>query len=262
MIFTHSPVAVFCGPIALQWYGIMIAAAATVGYFLLLHDHILKKFFTADQLSNFTSFIILQAVFGGRILWFFEQNLSAYSWTQKVALFFTVWSGGFSILGTISAVALTLPLYVIYCVKAPLAVILDRLTLYAPLIQAISRIGCLLAGCCCGVETDSWYGIIYTHQDSLAPLLQTVHPTQLYSSILLTLLFVGLYLLQRKIKTPGILTSLYLVGAGLERFLVDFLRADRTLIGGWLSSTQYIACGLMITGLIAWYCGAYGIKRK
>lgn len=253
MIISFSPIAYSLGYFSLQWYGAMIALGASIAYYLLLKDPILKKIFTAEQFSNFASFIIIQAILGGRILWFIEQSSINNLSVKSIINFFALWQGGFSLLGSIIAVAITLPWYIKKNYKNhSFLKIIDRLALYSPLIQGISRIGCLFAGCCYGIHATSVWNVTYTHHSSLAPLFITLHPVQLYSSILLLMIFIALYSLQKKLKPAGALISYYLIAAGTERFLIDFLRADRTLIKWWFSTTQALACGLIITGLITW----------
>ena len=56
------------------------------------------------------------------------------------------------------------------------------------LAQGFGRIGCLLAGCCYGKETDSSCSITF-HSSDIAPNGVALIPTQIYSSILYCTLF-------------------------------------------------------------------------
>lgn len=49
------------------------------------------------------------------------------------------------------------------------------------LAQGFGRIGCFLAGCCYGVETHAWYGIVFP-EASLAPAGIPLFPSQLVMS--------------------------------------------------------------------------------
>ena len=128
---------------------------------------------------------------------------------------------------------------------------LDLVSVYAPLLQSISRIGCFLAGCCYGSPTSVFWAV-----RSSAGTGGYVHPTQLYSTFILFLIFLimrgpGRVLL----KKPGQLLMLYLILVSVERFVVDFWRGDREFLvnaGFWgiCSVHQYIAIGLCVVALI------------
>ena len=55
--------------------------------------------------------------------------------------------------------------------------------------------------------------------------------------------------LGRKMKA-GMVFVLYLFLAAIERFIVEFFRADHDLLWLGLSLAQYVALGVFITGLI------------
>ena len=68
------------------------------------------------------------------------------------------------------------------------------------LAQGFGRIGCLLAGCCYGRETNSIFSITFQNSD-FAPNHVALIPTQIYSSILDFLHFgILLYIAQHKKK--------------------------------------------------------------
>lgn len=80
--------------------------------------------------------------------------------------------------------------------------------------------------------------------------LLAVHPTMLYSTVVLLLVAAFLWWYRTRSDAAGCLFALYLVFAGTERFLVEFLRAkdDRLLWGA--TTAQVIAIVLLTTGLV------------
>lgn len=80
--------------------------------------------------------------------------------------------------------------------------------------------------------------------------LLTVHPTMLYSTVVLLLVAAFLWWYRTRSGAAGRLFGLYLALAGTERFLVEFLRAkdDRLLWG--VTTAQAIAIVLFLTGLV------------
>jgi phosphatidylglycerol---prolipoprotein diacylglyceryl transferase len=79
-------------------------------------------------------------------------------------------------------------------------------------------------------------------------VLLRVHPTMLYSTVVLLLVAAFLWWYRRRSGEPGRLLGLYLVLAGIERILVEFLRAkdDRLLWG--MTTAQAIAVTLLLVG--------------
>lgn len=80
--------------------------------------------------------------------------------------------------------------------------------------------------------------------------LLAVHPTMLYSAAGLAVIFGVLWALRRRRRPGGWLFGLYLILTGLERFLVEFLRAkdDRFLWG--FTTAQAVAAAAVLAGAV------------
>lgn len=241
------------GPIAIHSFGAMIVLGLIVTLYLLHKDKPLQKLISQDQLATIFQLSFVAGIAGGRI-WFLLINQSMIEhWTDC----FMVWAGGLSILGAIVAILGTLTGY-FYYTKLPALPILDRITLYTPLLQSISRCGCFFAGCCFGKPSNLPWAVMYEHYDSLAPLHMSIHPTQLYSSLFLLYNFLILLCFDRyrsaSLKKAGLLSALYMILMSLERFLVDFLRGDQEFLAnseifGNLSIHQAAALCIFIVAL-------------
>lgn len=238
------------GPIAIHAYGLFIVIGALTALFLFSRDKKIKKYVTSDQIATIVQIIIAGAYFGGRIIFMFSESIT------DLTLLFRFWEPGFSILGSILGIGILLPIY-LQSNKIPGLLFLDRVSLYAPLIQGFGRIGCFFTGCCYGKPTDAWYAVTYTHENHVAPLFYSLHPSQLYSSTLLFLIFFLLYFIQQyRVKTPGLLFMSYLILISAERFLIDFVRWDRILLdstklGQLFSFHQWIALSIGVYAAIA-----------
>ena len=127
--------------------------------------------------------------------------------------------------------------------KQPLLETLDILCVYVPLAHAIGRVGCFLNGCCSGKPTQIFLGVIFPGYSL------RVHPTQLYSSFLLLVLFMVLYSMEKKKHFPGQMISLYLILYGIIRFCIEFLRDNPVVFFG-LSMYQCIRIAFVLIGLI------------
>ncbi len=105
------------------------------------------------------------------------------------------------------------------------------------LAHAIGRIGCFFAGCCFGIPTESFLGVIFPHGHAHDLYPDTsIYPTQLIESFFLFSLFISLnYIKGLKYKE----VETYLIGYGIFRILIEFIRGDDR--GSFLSfiSTEY-----------------------
>ncbi len=79
-----------------------------------------------------------------------------------------------------------------------------------------------------------------------------VFPTPLYETVLCTLLFLVLWGIRKQIKTAGMLTGIYLVMNGAERFLIEQIRVNNQLhwLGMKITQAELIASGLMLAGVL------------
>ena len=83
-------------------------------------------------------------------------------------------------------------------------------------------------------------------------LPQPVFPTSLYEIIICSFIFLFLWAIRRKIKTPLVMFGIYLILNGIERFLIELIRVNKTytFFGLNPSQAEIIACLLIISGLI------------
>jgi phosphatidylglycerol:prolipoprotein diacylglycerol transferase len=109
---------------------------------------------------------------------------------------------------------------------------------------AIGRIGCQLSGDGdYGVESDLPWAMAYP--DGTVPTTDEVHPTPVYETLAMG--FAGFVLWRLRDRfAPGVLFGLYLIVAGAERFLVEFIRRNDDVVAG-LTQAQIIA--LVMLGL-------------
>ena len=116
------------------------------------------------------------------------------------------------------------------------------------LAQAFGRIGCFLAGCCYGRETDSFIGIVFTHSD-FAPNGVKLIPTQLISSAGMFLIAGILFWYAKKERKKGTVGALYLILYSIGRFFVEFLRNDYRGEVGIFSTSQFISLFMLAAGI-------------
>ena len=88
----------------------------------------------------------------------------------------------------------------------------------------------------------------YPHGAVPTPPGVTVQPTPIYETLATGLYVYALWRMRDRFR-PGVLFALYLVFAGLERLLVEFVRRNAEVVAG-LTAPQLESIGLVIAGLI------------
>jgi phosphatidylglycerol:prolipoprotein diacylglycerol transferase len=231
------PILVHAGPLVVHSYGVMIALAAFAGGVVLRRDlgHRVGRGDAAFAL-------ILAATVGGflgaRGYYLLEHAGSDGLLGATSGAGFT-WYGG--VIGGAAAVLLTARYR-----KVPLHAVLAATGPALALGYGIGRIGCQLAGDgTYGTPSTLPWAMSYPHGE--VPTTQRVHPTPVYETLASLLIFAVLWRLRERLA-PARLFGLYLVLAGGERFLVEFVRRnDHVFLG--LSQPQLFAAGLGVVGL-------------
>jgi phosphatidylglycerol:prolipoprotein diacylglycerol transferase len=114
---------------------------------------------------------------------------------------------------------------------------------------AIGRIGCQVSGD--GDYGKAWNGpwaMGYPHGTVPTAPGETVHPTPIYETLTMGLVAYFLWRLRDRVR-PGVLFALYLVIAGAERFLIEFIRRnDQVALG--LTAAQLWSVGQFVVGAV------------
>ncbi len=121
------------------------------------------------------------------------------------------------------------------------------------------RLGCFSAGCCWGKPTSLPWGVRFTdlaHDITGVPVGVALHPTQLYESSSMLIVFFFLFWFHKHRRFDGQVILFYAVLYSGIRFVIEFFRADprgdilglTTLTG--LSTSQMISIVVGISALI------------
>jgi phosphatidylglycerol:prolipoprotein diacylglycerol transferase len=131
---------------------------------------------------------------------------------------------------------------------------------------ALGRIGCFLVGDDYGRPTNAWFGVAFPKGappttasslrefgvavDPTIPGYQVlkVHPTQLYESSAALIMFVILMSMNRRPQPKGRTFGLFLVLLGIERFLVEIVRAKDDRFFGGFTVAQVISVIIVVIG--------------
>jgi phosphatidylglycerol:prolipoprotein diacylglycerol transferase len=154
------------------------------------------------------------------------------------------------LLGTVIAGAVLLPF------DRSMLLVLAAFAFAGPWIQAIGRLRCIIQGCCHGAVSARDPGIVVDNEHSRVALAglkgKRIYPTQLYSilgNIVSGVVLVWLWTAGASLLLIG---GLYLVLAGLVRFIEEGYRGEpRTKVIAGLHIYQWFAVGMLIAGLFA-----------
>ena len=121
------------------------------------------------------------------------------------------------------------------------------------------RQGCFAAGCCWGKPTSLPWGVKFTeqgHQITGVPIDTYLHPTQLYESFAMLIVFLFLLWLHKRKRFDGQVILAYALLYSIIRFTIEFVRDDPrgdvfglTSLTG-LSTSQLISLVIGIWALI------------
>lgn len=223
------------GPVTIHGYGLMIAIGIFLAY-IIAEYRAKNKHIESSHFVLLSSWAILGGLIGAKLLFWITQIKNIAN-DPKIILDLT---SGFVVYGGILGGILS---GYIYCKKKNIN-FLQYFDLCLPsvaLAQGFGRIGCFLAGCCYGAETDSWFGITF-HESCFAPNGVKLIPTQIISSVFDFVVFFVLIFIARKRKSDGLIGGLYLIFYSLGRFVIEFYRGDLNRGNvGMLSTSQLIS---------------------
>jgi len=91
------------------------------------------------------------------------------------------------------------------------------------------RQGCFAAGCCWGKPTSLPWGVKFTelgHEITGVPTNTYLHPTQLYESLAMLIVFFFLLWLHKRKRFNGQVILVYALSYSVVRFAIEFVRDD------------------------------------
>ena len=252
---TIHPFIIHLGPLEVTGYGLMLMVAFLMGGWLIarqLRERQLREEYAAD--------IVAAAVIGGIIgakLWYVALTRDPGALFSRGGL---VWYGGF--IGGALAVILNG-----WRLKVPLRWTMQIAAPALAAAYALGRVGCFLVNDDYGRPSSLPWAVRFPeglppstagnlHQLFGVPIpagtdpstVLAVHPTQLYEVAAMLLAFGVLWVLRKQGKPVGWLFGLYLVLAGVERFLVEIVRAKDDRFLGPFTLAQLTSVVLVIIG--------------
>jgi phosphatidylglycerol:prolipoprotein diacylglycerol transferase len=243
-----DPVAVHLGPLAIRWYGLAYVAGFLAAWALMnkraAHP---DSDWDAEQVSDLVFYSALGIVLGGRLGYVLFYNLPVY--LAHPLDIFKVWQGGMSFHGGLIGALLACALWGRGAGKGFLNVI-DFLAPAVPIGLCLGRIANFINGELWGAPTDLSWGVVFPNPEAGGI---PRHPSQLYEAGLEgLLLFVVLWWYTQRRRPVGAVAGLFLLGYGVLRFAVEFVRQPDTQLGylawSWLTMGQVLSLPVMLFG--------------
>ena len=239
-----DPVALSLGSLKIHWYGLMYLVGFA-GAWCLGRLRAKKIGWDAEQIDDLIFYAAMGVVLGGRIGYVLFYNFPAF--TDSPLILFKIWQGGMSfhggLLGVIIAMFLFAKKY-----QHRFFEVTDFIVPLVPIGLGAGRIGNFINGELWGKPTDFVLGVS-------VPNLGVVHPSSLYEAALEGLaLFIILWLYSSKPRPVMAISGLFLIGYGVFRFAVEFVRLPDAHLGylafDWLTMGQILTTPMLLLGAI------------
>jgi len=246
-------------PLPLPTFGLMVGTAFFTAVWLArVEARRLLPQLHPDFMSNACMLGFVAGLVGARLFHLLEYPREFLAHPLQMLLSrsgFTIFGG--LIIGTLAGA------WYVRRKQVPLAPLLDAVSPALMLGYAIGRIGCQISG-------DGDWGIAVTgappawlphwlwsqtYDGNIAGVVippPGVYPTPIYESLMSFAAFALLWKLRKHAHAPGWLFGVYLVLAGIERFLVELIRVNTTytIFGAQVTQAQIIATACIAAGVI------------
>ncbi|BCX81002.1 phosphatidylglycerol---prolipoprotein diacylglyceryl transferase [Methylomarinovum caldicuralii] len=245
-----DPVAVQLGPLKVHWYGLMYVFGL-LGAWWLARWRGPRFGWRKEEIDDLVYYAAFGVVLGGRTGYMLFYNLPTL--LHDPLSFFRVWEGGMSfhggLLGVLAAVALFARKY-----GRAFWEVTDFIAPFVPIGLFFGRIGNFINGELWGKVSDVPWSMVFP---TGGPLPR--HPSQLYEASLEGIaLFAILWWYSAKPRPRMAVSGLFLLGYGVFRFLVEFIREPDAHIGylafGWVTMGQVLSLPMIVAGtLLLWW---------
>src|SRR2546426_1147981 len=243
------------GNFPLHTYGVFLALAF-LGAIMVTVRLASRDGLPRERIYDLCLWLLLSSLIGSKLLMFFTEPEYRQNPLALLSLDF-LRSGGVFYGGLIGAVVTGYFLMRRY--KLPWWKTADACAPGIALGNVLGRQGCFSAGCCWGKPTTMPWGVKFTelgHEITGVPTGVYLHPTQLYESFAMLIVFFFLLWLHRHRRFSGQVILAYGLIYAAIRFVIEFFRDDprgdilglTTLTG--LSTSQLIGIVVGVGALV------------
>ena len=243
------------GSFPINTYGVFLAIAFLSAIFVTV-KLAERDGLPRERIYDLSLWMLLASLVGSKFLMLFTEPEYRDQPLQLLSLDFLRSGGVFygGLLGAVLAGYLLMRRY-----KLPWWKTADACAPGIALGNFFGRQGCFAAGCCWGEPTTLPWGVKFSelgHQITGVPIDTHLHPTQLYESFAMLLVFAFLLWLHKRRRFSGQVILAYALLYSIIRFSIEFVRDDPrgdilglTSLTG-LSTSQLISIVIGVTALI------------
>mgnify|MGYP001368317023 CR=1 FL=1 len=246
-INNFDPVALSFFSLEVRWYSLAYIFGIIFGWIYckkLINDKKLNYLF-----DNYVTYLIVGIILGGRLGYVIFYNLDFY--IRNPLEIFMIWTGGMSFHGALIGIIIS-SYFFSKKNKQQIFFFLDLVAISSPIGIFFGRIANFMNSELYGIETNVPWAVKFIKVDNLYR-----HPTQLYEAFFEgIILFIILLYFRNKdlLKTPGIISSLFLIFYSIFRFVIEFFRAPDNQLGylilnltmGQIASLIFLLIGILI----------------
>jgi phosphatidylglycerol:prolipoprotein diacylglycerol transferase len=232
------------GNFTISSYGVMAAVAFLVAYWLSSLEF-KRRGLDEKLLGNFLIAAMVGGMVGAKLLYIFENVPFSELIRNPIPYLFS--RGGFTYYGGLLGGALLMWI-IAYRNKMSFWTLGDAIAPAVIIAYALARVGCFLVGDDYGVPSNLPWAIAFPK--GLPPTDARVHPTQIYEIILSLIIFIYLWKIRKKDAPTGWLFCIFLILAGIERFLVEIVRDTTPSPIPHISIAQLMSIVMILIGII------------
>lgn len=242
-----DPIIFSFGPFAVSFYSLSYVIGVILG--LIYASYLCKKFshvnISRKQWEDFSTYIIIGIILGGRLIYVAFYNPSRY-FANPIEILKT-YEGGMSFHGGVIGITIAAFLFARKN-KIEFLVITDLISMVAPIGIFLGRIANFFNGELYGRVTNVWWAFKFPGSDMLAR-----HPSQLYEAFLEGLcILIIMFCNRQKLIRRGYISGLFLVIYAIFRIFAECFREPDINIGflvNQLTMGQLLSIPMLFLGI-------------
>ena len=249
-INNFDPVAFQIISLEIRWYSLAYIIGILLGW-AYCKKKLIKDQRILNLFDDYITYLIIGVILGGRLGYTLFYNLRYY--LENPFEILMVWNGGMSFHGGLIGVIIATLLFSRKH-KVNQFIFLDLVALSAPIGIFFGRIANFINSELIGRETDLPWSVQFILIDNIKR-----HPSQLYEAFfegIILFFLLGYFFKKNYLKSPGKISSLFLVFYSLFRFLAEFFRSPDPQIGYLileLTLGQLISILFLMAGALLFY---------